>query len=170
MCCWPASLSPLLSCAPPAPSYRATAWLVRRGPPPLDSADVQALRTSVLEDVRSRQEQTLVSYEGRLLQMQQQLARADSAATPGLPPAATLLREVQAKHPSVRQLSLSRLVRATSDSLRADTTVIVALSVRQALPAAEQQRLAAWLRVRTGAQRQVQLLVSPETPARPANK
>jgi hypothetical protein len=89
---------------------------------------------------------------------------------PGLPPAATLLREVQAEHPSVRQLGLSRLVRATSDSLRADTTVVVALSVRQALPAAEQQRLAAWLRVRTGAQRQVQLLVSPETPARPANK
>jgi len=154
------------------PQYRLEGadLTVRQGLARVDSADAQALRTSVLEDVRSRQQQTLVSYEGRLLQLQQQLARADSTAAPSLPPPATLLREVQAEHPSVRRLGLSRLVRAGADSLRADTTVVVALGVRPALPAAEQQRLAAWLRVRTGARQPVQLVVTPEAPARPATK
>ncbi|OGX90383.1 DUF389 domain-containing protein [Hymenobacter coccineus] len=143
---------------------------VRQGLARVDSADAQALRASVLEDVRSRNEQTLVSYEGRLVQLQQQLAHADSVAKPGLPLAATLLREVQAEHPAVQQLGLSRLLRPATDSLRSDTTVVVALRVRQALPTAEQQRLATWLRVRTGARQPVQLLITADAPARPAKR
>jgi uncharacterized hydrophobic protein (TIGR00271 family) len=154
------------------PTYRLNdiQLTVRQGLAHVDSADAQALRTSVLEDVRSRQEQTLVSYEGRLVQMQLQLAHADSLAAPGLPPAITLLREVQAEHPAVRQLALNRLVAPATDSLRADTTVVVALHVRPALPAAEQQRLAAWLRVRAGGRQPVQLLVVTDAPARPAKR
>ena len=140
--------------------------IVRQGMARVDSADAQALRASVLEDVRSRQEQTLVSYEGRLVQLQQQLAHADSAATPDLPPAATLLREVQAEHPTVRQLGLSRLVKPATSLLRADTTVVVALQVSRALPAAEQQRLVAWLRLRVGGRQPVQLFVTPDAPVR----
>ena len=147
-----------------------TQLTVRQGLARVDSADAQALRASVLEDVRSRNEQTLVSYEGRLMQLQQQLARADSAATPGLPSAVVLLREVQAEHPAVRQLGLSRIVQSATDSLRADTTLVVALRVRQALPAAEQQRLTAWLRIRAGGQQPVQLLITPVAPARPAGR
>ncbi len=141
---------------------------VRQGLARVDSADAQALRTSVLADVRSRTEQTRVSYEGRLAQMQQLLAHTDSAAASRLPPAATLLHEVQVEHPRVRQLGLSRLVQPAADSLRADTTVVVAVRVRPALPAAEQQRLAAWLRVRAGGRQPVQLLVAPVAAAGPA--
>ena len=153
------------------PRYRleGTLLTVRQGLARVDSADLQALRTSMLADVHSRQQETLVSYEGRLVQLQQQLAHADSLALPSLPPAAALLREVRAEHPAVRQLGLSRLVRPAADSLRADTTVVVALRVRQALPAAEQQRLANWLRVRAGGQ-PVQLLVATDAPARPKRR
>jgi hypothetical protein len=143
------------------PAYRlGNAQLtVRQGLARVDSADAQALRSSVLADVRSRNEQTMVSYEARLAQMQQLLTRADSSAT-RLPPAATLLREVQAEHPTVRQLGLSRLVRPAADSLRADTVLVVAVRTRVVLPPAEQQRLAAWLRVRVAGP-PVQLLVTP---------
>ncbi len=145
------------------PNYRLTdvQLTVRQGLAHVDSADAQALRTSVLEDVRSRQEQTLVSYEGRLVQLQQQLAHADSTAAPSLPTAAALLHEVQTEHPAVRQLGLSRLVQPAADSLRADTTLVVAVRISKPLPAAEQQRLAAWLRVRTGGRQPVQLLLRP---------
>lgn len=71
---------------------------------------------------------------------------------------------MQVEHPSVRQLGLSRLVRAASDSLRADTLVVVAVRVVRPLPAAEQERLRQWLVLRSGSRRPVQLLVS--APAR----
>jgi len=151
------------------PVYRlADAQLIiRQGLAHVDSADALALRTSVLADVRSRNEQTMVSYEARLAQMQQLLTRSDSIIA-RLPPAAALLREVQAEHPTVRQLGLSRLVQPAADSLRADTTVVVAVRTSSSLPAAEQQRLAAWLRVRAGGRQPVQLLVAPTVPARRA--
>ncbi|TDN40644.1 DUF389 domain-containing protein [Hymenobacter sp. UV11] len=140
---------------------------VRQGLTRLDSADTQALRSSVLEDVRSRQEQTLVGYEGRLAQLQQLLSHPDSL-TAGLPGAAALLREVQVEHPTVRQLGLSRLVRPATDSLRADTTVLVAVRTRRPLPAAEEQRLAAWLSLRAGSRQALRLLVdSQNIPAPP---
>ena len=142
---------------------------VRQGLAHVDSADAQALRTSVLADVRSRTEQTRLTYEGRLAQLQQLLAHADSATT-RLPLAAALLREVQAEHPSVRQLGLSRLVQPAADSLRADTTLVVAVRTREDLPAAERQRLAAWLRLRAGQARPVQLLVTPAPAARQGGK
>jgi uncharacterized hydrophobic protein (TIGR00271 family) len=147
------------------PAYRLTdaQLIVRQGLARVDSADARALRTSVLADVRSRNEQTLVSYEARLAQIQQLLRQPDSVNV-RLPAATTLLREVRAEHPAVSQLGLSRLVAPATDSLRADTTLVVALHVRQALPAAEQQRLTAWLRVRAGGRQPVQLLMLPKVP------
>ena len=68
---------------------------------------------------------------------------------------------MQAEHPTVRQLGLSYLVQAATDSLRADTTVVVTLRVRRPLPPAETQRLTAWLRIRAGGQHPMQLLATP---------
>lgn len=59
-----------------------------------------------------------------------------------------LLREVQAEHPTVRQLGLSQLVQPAADSLRADTTLVVAVRTARPLPAAEAQHLTHWLEVR----------------------
>jgi uncharacterized hydrophobic protein (TIGR00271 family) len=145
------------------PRYRleGAELTVRQGLARLDSTDTQALRSSVLEDVRSRQEQTLVGYETRLAQLQKLLVNPDSA-TAGLPGAVALLREVQVEHPAVRQLGLSRLVRPAADSLRADTTVLVAVRTRRSLPAAEERRLAAWLSLRAGSRQRVRLLVEPQ--------
>ena len=123
----------------------------------------------VLADVRSRNGQTLVSYEARLAQIQQLLRQPDSTTT-RLPAAAVLLQEVRAEQPTVRQLGLSRLVQPAADSLRADTTIVVALRTSSPLPAAEQQRLTAWLRVRAGGRQPVQLLLTPDAPARPAKR
>ncbi|WP_161599421.1 DUF389 domain-containing protein [Hymenobacter nivis] len=140
---------------------------VRQGLAGLDSTDTRALRTSLLEDVRSRNEQTLAGYDTRLAQLQELLVRPSAPSAPALPAPAALLREVQVEHPTVRQLGLSRLVRPAADSLRADTTVVVALRVSRALPAAEQQRLRQWLSLRAGTQQPVQLLVETQ-PAPPA--
>ncbi|MFD2721074.1 hypothetical protein ACFST9_20315 [Hymenobacter monticola] len=123
--------------------------IVRQGLAQLDSADARALRSSLLEDLRSRNEQTLAGYDTRLAQLQELLKQQ---AGPGLPAPDALLREVQAEHPTVRQLGLSRLVRPAADSLRADTTVVVAVRTTRPLPAAEAQRLSQWLQVRAGHQ------------------
>ncbi len=148
------------------PRYRLerSVLTVRQGMARLDSADTQALRSSVLEDVRSRQEQTLMGYESRMAQLQKLLTQNDGGAT-GLPSAAALLREVQVEHATVRQLGLSRLVRPATDSLRADTTLLVAIRTRRPMPAAEQQRLATWLHLRAGARQPVRLLMEPQSPA-----
>lgn len=135
---------------------------VRQGLAQLDSADARALRTSLLDDMNSRNEKTLAGYEARLAQLQQLLAPPPAAARPGLPPDTILLREARAEHPRVRQLGLSRLVRPAADSLRADTTLVVSLLTTGSLPAAETQRLTQWLGVRTGHSR-VRLLLEDES-------
>ena len=149
--------------------YRLTTakLTVRQGLAGLDSTDAHALRTSLLEDVRSRNEQTLAGYDTRLAQLQQLLVRRDTVAPAptALPAAPALLREVQVEHPTVRQLGLSRLVRPAADSLRADTAVVVSLRTQGPLPAAEQQRLRQWLSLRAGTRQPVQLLVEAQVPA-----
>lgn len=144
-----------------------TQLTVRQGLAGLDSTDARALRTSLLEDVRSRNEQTLAGYDTRLAQLQQLLMRSDSVAPApaALPTAAALLREVQVEHPAVRQLGLSQLVQPAADSLRADTALVVSLSTQRPLPAAEQQRLRHWLRLRAGTRQPVEVLLKTLPPA-----
>ena len=137
---------------------------VRQGLAQLDSADAQTMRNSVLEDVRSRNEQTLAGYDVRLAQLQQVLTQAGKPALTGLPAVPALLREVQIEHPTVRQLGVSRLVRPAADSLRADTTVVVSVRTTRPLPTAEQKRLRQWLSLRAGGKHAVQLLI--EVPAK----
>ncbi len=132
---------------------------VRQGLAQLDSADAHALRTSLLDDMRSRNEQTLASYDARLAQLQQLLTQQVADQT-SLPAPEALLREMQAEHPTVRQLGLSRLVQPAADSLRADTLVVVSIRTARPLPAAETQRLTQWLGVRAGRQ-PVRLLLTP---------
>ncbi|MEJ7662263.1 MAG: hypothetical protein WKG07_23205 [Hymenobacter sp.] len=98
----------------------------------------------------------MAGYDTRLAQLQE-LLRADSV-TDGLPTPAALLREVQVEHPAVRQLGLSRLVRPAADSMRNDTTLVVAIRTRRPLPRTEQQRLTQWLRLRAGGRHPVRLL------------
>ncbi|MCC3153198.1 DUF389 domain-containing protein [Hymenobacter sp. BT770] len=146
---------------------RRTRLTVRQGLAQLDSADAHALRSSLLEDLRSRNEQTLAGYDTRLAQLQQLLGQRDSAAAgPRLPTATALLREVQVEHPAVRQLGLSRLATPAADSLRADTTLVVSVRSRGPLPAAEQGRLRQWLQLRVGGRQPVQLLVEAAIPVK----
>jgi len=152
----PAQLRKIQARLPQYRLFKAT-LKVRQGLAQLDSSDVQSVRNSLLEDVRSHNERTLAGYDARLAQLQQVLSQADAPALTGLPSAPVLLREVQAEHPSVRQLGLSRLVHA-ADSLQADTTVVVSVRTQRPLPAAEQQRLRQWLSVRAGGKHPVQLL------------
>ncbi|WBO86215.1 DUF389 domain-containing protein [Hymenobacter yonginensis] len=147
-------------------SYRLnrTSLVVRQGLQAYDSLDAQTLRQSLLEDMRARQSQAQSRYEVELNRMQQLVV----AARTTLPAPEALLREAQVEHPAVRRLSLTVLPRpaVVRDSLPADTVLVVSAETRDALPLAERQRLAQWLRARTN-RPQVQLLVVP-VPARPA--
>jgi uncharacterized hydrophobic protein (TIGR00271 family) len=132
---------------------------VRQGLAQLDSADAQSMRNSLLEDIRSRNQQTMARYDAELAKLQQVLGATKSNLAGSLPTAAVLLREVQAEHPTVQQLGLSELIRPATDSLRADTTVVVALRTTAPLPAPEQQRLRKWLAVRAGSEHPIRLLL-----------
>ena len=125
-----------------------TRLTIRQGMAQLDSATAQALRTNVLEDMRNRDQQAYTEYEARFAQLQQQMA--NQQATPSLPKAPQVLREAQVNFPQVRQLGLSQLIRPATDSLRADTTVVVAVRYQQTLNSEEQQRFTQWLQARLG--------------------
>ncbi|MFD2787406.1 DUF389 domain-containing protein [Hymenobacter rubripertinctus] len=135
-----------------------TRLTIRQGLQAYDSLDANALRQNLLEDVRARQSQTQSQYAAELARLQQLV----TASQTSLPAAADLLREVQVEHPAVRRLALSQLARPAqpTDSLPADTVLVVSLDVRPLPAAAEQQQLARWLRVRTKQQR-LQLLIEP---------
>ena len=135
-----------------------TRLIVRQGLQAYDSLDANTLRQNLLEDVRARQSQTQSQYAAELARLQQLV----TATQTGLPAAADLLREVQVEYPAVRRLALSQLARPAQplDSLPADTVLVVSLDVRPLLAAAEQQRLARWLRIRTKRQR-LELLLEP---------
>ncbi|GAB2862679.1 DUF389 domain-containing protein [Hymenobacter ruber] len=132
------------------PQYglRRAILTIRQGMTQLDSATAQALRTNVLEDMRNRDQQAYTEYEARFAQLQQQMANQQTA--PALPAATQVLREAQINFPQVRQLGLSQLVRPATDSLRADTAVVVAVRYQQVLKPAEQQRFNKWLQARLG--------------------
>ena len=131
---------------------------VRQGVGQLDTADARTFRSSLLADVRTHNAQTLAGYNSRLTRLQQLLALSADSTDADLPAAPALLREVQVEHPTVRQLALSRLIHPAADSLRADTTLVVAVRTRPALPKPEQQRLTKWLHLRTGERWPVRLL------------
>ena len=125
-----------------------TRLTLRQGMAQLDSATAQALRTNMLEDMRNRDQQAYTEYEARFAQLQQQMA--NQQATPSLPKAPQVLREAQVNFPQVRQLGLSQLIRPATDSLRADTTVVVAVRYQQTLNSEEQKRFTQWLQARLG--------------------
>ena len=140
---------------------------IRQGTARLDSAEAMTFRQGLLEDARLSSEQTMASYEKRLKQLQLRLAQLQAAST-GLPPDSVLLREIRVEHPAVRQLGQSAIIRRSVDSLRTDTTVVVAVRTQPTLPPAERQRLAQWLRLRAGRRHSVRLLIEPEdSTARP---
>lgn len=141
--------------------------IIRQGLGRLDSADTHSLRTSLLEDVRDLGERTIANYDERLVARIQQVVSANGQVPTGLPADSVLLREVRIEHPLVRQLGQSLVVQPATDSLRADTLVVVALRSRQPLPAPEATRLRQWLTVRGGQRYRVRLLTLP-MPAEPA--
>ncbi|WP_019946559.1 DUF389 domain-containing protein [Hymenobacter aerophilus] len=135
--------------------------IVRQGLGSLDSTDAHSLRTSLLEDVRDLGERAFASYDDRLTRRLQQIVAATTVAT-GLPTDSLLLREVRIEHPLVRQLGVNTVVQPATDSLRADTLLVVAVRSRQPLPAPEAQRLRQWLELRSGGRHRVRLLEQPE--------
>ncbi|NVO32965.1 DUF389 domain-containing protein [Hymenobacter lapidiphilus] len=144
----------------PAYSLPDARLIVRQGLGRLDSADSRSLRLSLLEDVRSLGEQTLASYDDRIARRLRRMVAATIIPT-GLPADSLLLREVQIEHPLVRQLGISALIQPATDSLKADTVVVVALRSRRPLPLPEAQRLRQWLELRSGGLRHVRLLEQP---------
>ncbi|MBT2556340.1 DUF389 domain-containing protein [Hymenobacter sp. ISL-91] len=145
----------------PAYSLPEARLVVRQGLGRLDSADSRSLRLSLLEDVRNLGEQTLASYDDRIARRLRRMVAATIVPT-GLPTDSLLLREVQIEHPLVRQLGISTLIQPATDSLKADTVVVVALRSRRPLPLPEAQRLRQWLELRSGGLRRVRLLEQPE--------
>lgn len=144
----------------PAYSLPDARLIVRQGLGRLDSADSRSLRLSLLEDVRTLGEQTLANYDDQIARRLRRMVAATIIPT-GLPADSLLLREVQIEHPLVRQLGVSTLIQPATDSLGADTVVVVALRSRRPLPLPEAQRLRQWLELRSGGLRPVRLLEQP---------
>ena len=143
----------------PAYDLPAGCLTIRQGLAQLDSTDARGLRNRVLADVRDLGKEAFATYDAQLLKRLRAMAAAERVRT-GLPPDSVLLQEVRLEHPLVRQLGVSPVVEAAADSLRADTTLVVALHVRRPLPPAEQVRLRQWLRLRAGRRHPVRLVVA----------
>ena len=148
----------------PAYGLAANCLTLRQGMAQLDSTDARSLRERVLADVRNLGRQAFADYDTKLVKRLRAMVAAERITT-SLPPDSVLLQEVRLHYPLVQQLGVTTVVQPAADSLRADTTLVVALHVRQPLPPPEQLRLRQWLRLRAGRRHPVQLLVAAEPSA-----
>ncbi len=144
---------------------RRATLTIRQGMALYDSADADALRASLLDDLQNRNAAVLAAQEVRLDRLQQALLAQQ--AMNRLPPAAALLREVRVEHPDVRRLGLSWLVQPPADSVTPpDSLLVLRLTLSAAPDSAETGRLTRWLRLRTGHPRVQLLLDAPPAPVR----
>jgi uncharacterized hydrophobic protein (TIGR00271 family) len=144
---------------------RRATLTIRQGMALYDSADAQALRASLLDDLQNRNAAVLSAQEVRLVQLQQALLAQQ--ATNQLPSAAALLREVRVEHPDVKRLGLSWLVQPPTDSITPpDSLLVLRLTLNAAPDTTETGRLTRWLRLRTGRPRVQLLLDAPPAPIR----
>lgn len=112
-----------------------------------EAVDISSIRAMVMEDFYKNSEQRLVEQQQRLETLEQSLERYRNFDELGR----KIIPELRVLYPSVKSVSISHALEQAVDSVRADTVTLAVLKFGKQPKADEKQKLAEWLKARTGA-------------------
>lgn len=111
--------------------------------------DMSALKAQFMEDFYKNNEQRIQEQQAEILRLQQQLANYTAYRNLDK----QILPELRVLFPSVQTVSMGEMIELSVDSTRSDTLTLVLMKFAHQPTSEEREKLLAWLKVRTGAQR-----------------
>lgn len=117
--------------------------------------DLASLKTNLLSELYSTSQKAGAEKDQRIQQLQDELAKARAEQPDGQ----SITRELRTQYPMLQQAVLAKAPVWRADGSSSETALFAYLVVSQPLSAAEQQKIVAWLKVRTKMER-VRLIVA----------
>lgn len=111
--------------------------------------DMSALKAQFMEDFYKNNEQRIQEKQAEILRLQQQLANYTAYRNLDK----QILPELRVLFPSVQTVSMGEMIELSVDSTRSDTLTLVLMKFAHQPTSEEREKLLAWLKARTGAQR-----------------
>lgn len=114
-----------------------------------EAIDISSIRAMVMEDFYKNSERRLVEQKQKIATLEQSLERYKTFDELGQ----KIIPELKVLYPSVKSLSISHAIELSVDSARADTVTLAVLKFGKQPAESEKQKMAEWLKARTGANR-----------------
>ena len=111
------------------------------------AVDISSIRAMVMEDFYKNSEQRLVEQKQQIETLEQSLERYKTFDELGK----KIIPELKVLYPSVKTVSISHAIELTVDSARVDTVTLAVLKFGRHPNAHEKEKIAEWLKARTGA-------------------
>ena len=112
-----------------------------------EAVDISSIRAMVMEDFYKNSEERLLEQTKKISVLEQSLAKYKSFDELGK----TIVPELKVLYPSVKTVSISHAIELTVDSIRTDTITLAVLKFGKHPSAQEKEKIAEWLKARTGA-------------------
>lgn len=106
-----------------------------------------SIRAMVMEDFYKNSEQRLVEQKQKIATLEQNLERYKTFDELGK----KIIPELKVLYPSVKTVSISHAIELAVDSVRVDTVTLAVLKFGKHPGAHEKEKIAEWLKARTGA-------------------
>ena len=112
-----------------------------------EAVDISSIRAMVMEDFYKNSEQRLVEQKQKIATLEQNLERYKTFDELGK----KIIPELKVLYPSVKTVSISHAIELAVDSVRVDTVTLAVLKFGKHPGAHEKEKIAEWLKARTGA-------------------
>ena len=112
-----------------------------------EAVDISSIRAMVMEDFYKNSEQRLVEQKQKIATLEQNLERYKTFDELGK----KIIPELKVLYPSVKTVSISHAIELAVDSVRVDTVTLAVLKFGKHPGAYEKEKIAEWLKARTGA-------------------
>lgn len=119
-----------------------------------NTVDLSSIRAMVMEDFYKNSEERLIEQNQKISSLEQSLKQYKAFDELGK----TIIPELKVLHPSVQTVSISQAIELTVDSLQSDTITLAVLKFGKQPIAKEKDKIAQWLKARTGA-KELKLIV-----------
>lgn len=116
--------------------------------------DIASLKTSLLKDLYSTRLKTSEEKDKRTQALEIELAQIKA----GQPDSQSIARELQSQYPMLLRVALAKTPLWQADGSTAENSLIAYLEVSKPISGTDQQKISAWLKVRTKTE-QVRLLI-----------
>lgn len=112
-----------------------------------EAVDISSIRAMVMEDFYKNSEQRLVEQKQKIAELEKDLATYKTSDELGK----TIVPELKVLYPSVKTVSISHALELAVDAVRIDTITLAVLKFDKKPDAHEKEKIAEWLKARTGA-------------------